>query len=222
MFIAVQLIFGYTEINSVVLEAHRGDKGWYEVTKEALARGPNFIYAKEYIQKEYGELALNRVLADLPEDMAEVWDRAVLLTLGVYPFAAFKAMTFALAKELGTPEDAEIARMYEYIADRSLSFIHKMFFKVATPAFAIGNYPKLWDRFFATGKVEVPLLERGRAKVKFILPEIFLDWLPPACLGYSKKAVEMAGGSNLRMEEIDRSILSDGEWEIVYELRWDE
>ena len=110
--------------------------------------------------------------------------------------------------------------MDEYIADRSLNIVYKMFFKVTSPSFVIGNYPKLWRRFFTVGKVEVPLVEEGHAKVKFILPEIFLDWLPPACLGYSTKAVEMAGGKNLTMKQLSKFSLPNGEWEIVYELRW--
>jgi hypothetical protein len=70
--------------------------------------------------------------------------------------------------------------------------------------------------------VEVPVAEKGHAIVKFILPEIFLDWISPACLGYSKKAVEMAGGRNLVIQQKSKSLLPDYIWEIVYELRWDE
>jgi hypothetical protein len=186
-----------------------------------MARGPNFVYAKEYIRKEYGEHVWDAILANLADKDVIEWVNATLVT-GLYPFSAFKAMTAALAKELKSPEDAEIARMYEYIADRSLNIIHKMFFKVASPVFVINNYPQLWRRFFTTGKVEVSTAQKGHATLKFTLPEIFLDWLPPACLGYSKKAVEMAGGSNLVMQEVSRSGLSNGEWEIVYNLNWDE
>ena len=131
-------------------------------------------------------------------------------------------MTAVLAKELDSPEEAEIARMYEYIADRSLNVIHKMFFKVASPSFVIGNYPQLWRRFFTSGKVEVSTAQKGHATLKFTLPEIFLDWLSPACLGYSTKAVEMAGGSNLTQQEKSRTLSSNGGWEIVYELNWNE
>ena len=131
-------------------------------------------------------------------------------------------MTSWLSDELGALEDIEIAKMYEYIADKSLNALYKMFFKMTNPAFVIKNYPKLWKRFFQSGEVEVPVAEKGYAKLRFILPEIFLDWLPPACLGYSKKAVEMAGGKNLVMKLENKSLLSDNTWEIVYDLRWQE
>lgn len=65
----------------------------------------------------------------------------------------------------------------------------------------------------------MPVSEKGHAKVRFLLPEIFMDWLPPACLGYSTKAVEMAGGKNLVMKLEKKSLLPDKIWEIVYDLR---
>jgi len=64
--------------------------------------------------------------------------------------------------------------------------------------------------------------EKGHAILKFTLPEIFNDWLEPACFGYSKKAVEMSGGRNLTMEMKGSDKASDDLWETVYELHWDE
>lgn len=55
-----------------------------------------------------------------------------------------------------------------------------------------------------------------------MLPEIFLDWLPPASLGFSKKAIDVAGGKNLVMEMKNKSRDDNGMWEITCELRWKE
>jgi len=188
--------------------------------EEIMARGLNFVFAKKFIQKEYGNETFNRAFDSLPQEAKEIWQDAVII--GSYPFPAFKAMTAVLSVELGTLKDREIAKMYEYIADRSLSVLYKMFFKMTNPSFVIKNYPKLWSRFFKSGEVEVPVAEKCYAKVRFILPEIFLDWLPPACLGYSKKAVEMAGGKNLVMKLERKSLLPDKSWEIIYVLKWEE
>ena len=186
---------------------------------EVLAKGVNFVYAKEFILKEYGEGLWERALESLVRSEREFW-RGTQLIHESYPFGAFKSMVSAVSKELGKPEDTEAARLYEYIAERSLSVLYKVFFKFANPSFVIKNYPKLWDRFFNTGKVEVPVAEKGHAVLKFILPEVFLDWLPPACLGYSKKAVEMAGGKKLTLTQKSRSLLPGALWEVVFELKW--
>lgn len=189
--------------------------------EEVMARGPNFIYAKDFIQKQYGEETWQKLLDSLPNDVAEVWNGQIL-THSTYPFLAFKEMVSALSRELGMLKNAETAKLYEYIADCSLNKIYKLFFKFANPSFVISNYPKLWDRFFTAGKVEVPTAEKGHATVKFTLPEIFLDWLSPACMGYSKKAIEMSGGKNLTMRQNNKTRLPDDLWEVEYNLTWDE
>ncbi|MCG2722539.1 MAG: hypothetical protein L6290_11090 [Thermodesulfovibrionales bacterium] len=134
----------------------------------------------------------------------------------------FKELISDLALALNIKQDSELASIYEYIADQSLSKLYKIFFRFANPSFVIKNFPKLWSRFFNTGKVEVPVSESGHAILKFTLPGIFLDWLDPACFGYSKKAVEMAGGKNMTMEKKGADKTSDDLWEIVFELHWNE
>ena len=188
---------------------------------EVMARGPNFVYTKKYVLQEYGPEIWAKLIARLPADAAEIWLGPPLANMS-YPFSAFKLMVADLSKEAGIVKEAETARLYEFIADNSLNILYKAFFQLANPSFVIRNYPKLWTRFFESGNVEVPVAEKGHAIVKFILPEIFLDWISPACLGYSKKAVEMAGGRNLVIQQKNRSLLPDNIWEIAYELRWDE
>ncbi len=152
---------------------------------EVLAKGVNFLYAKRFIESNYGTDRWEKVMAAVPKADRAVWSEGIMATRS-YPFSSFKTVIAALAKELGAARNDELARVYEYIADQSLNKVYKIFFRLANPSFVIKNYPKLWANFFNTGKVEVPAAEKGRAVLKFVLPEIFLDWLPPACLGYSK------------------------------------
>ncbi|UCF41429.1 MAG: hypothetical protein JSW43_03605 [Gemmatimonadota bacterium] len=188
---------------------------------DAVAKGVNFVFAKEYILKEHGEDVWRRALSRLPLEQAAIWTGA-LVPFGGYSFPAFKAMTHAVAEETGQRDDRELARMYEYIADRSLNAVYKIFIKLAHPSFVIGNYPKLWSRFFTTGSVTVPAADKGFAKVHFELPEMFLDWLRPACLGYSNKAVSMSGGRDVLVEERSRKLMPSGDWAVDFEIRWSE
>jgi hypothetical protein len=189
--------------------------------KPVLAKGVNFLFARKYIENKYSSETWGRIMHSLSDDSKTVWT-GVLLSGSEYPFAAFKDMISSLNKELKTAKDPEIAAIYEYIADQSLNKTYKIFFKFANPSFVIKNYPKLWNMFFNTGTVEVQVAESGHAILKFLLPEIFNDWLPPACLGYSKKAVEMAGGKNLVMKKNSAGKTTDDLWETVYELKWTE
>lgn len=185
---------------------------------EILAKGPNFVFAREFIQERYGEQTWNNILARLPDDVATTW-RDVELGHS-RPFASFKAGAFALAEELGSPEIVELAQMYEYIADRSLSTLYKAFFRLTSPSFVIRNYPRLWEMFFNVGEVTVDLPAKNQAVVTFTLPEIFLDWLSPACLGYSQRAVEMAGGKYFAIRQLDKKRSGTDQWKVSFKLSW--
>ena len=189
--------------------------------EKVLARGVNFVYTKQYIVNKYGIETWKLLLQSLSDDACKIWGD-ILVPIQEYPFLFFKELISDLSLALNIKQDSELASIYEYIADQSLSKLYKIFFRFSNPSFVIKNFPKLWSRFFNAGKVEVPVSESGHAILKFTLPEIFLDWLDPACLGYSKKAVEMAGGKNMTMEKKGADKTSDDLWEIVFELYWSE
>ena len=191
------------------------------VMTEVLAKGVSFLYARTYIIAKYGPEVWEKVVLSMPLESREVWLGSLLVTQA-YPFEAFKDMMTSLIGVLKTAKDAELAAIYEFIADQSLSKMYKIFFRLAHPSFVIKNYPSLWKMFFSTGTVEVPVAEKGHAVLRFLLPGIFNDWLPPACLGYSKKAVEMAGGSGLTLDGVSHEKKGEDLWETVYELRWKE
>ena len=186
-----------------------------------MARGPNFVYAKEFVSKEHGPEVWQQVLDRLPADAAPIWAKRTLIT-EAHPFSAFKAMLAALVEVIGAQPEEETAKMYSYIADRSLNTVYKFFFRFADPAFVISRYPVLWRRFFDSGRVEVPLAARGRAELRFELDEIFLDWLRPACLGYSHKAIELSGGADAALRDLETVRGDDGLFHIAYELTWTE
>ncbi|HET7189276.1 MAG TPA: hypothetical protein VFI52_14090 [Gemmatimonadaceae bacterium] len=186
-----------------------------------IARGVNFVLAREYVINTFGEALWARALARVSPELRRVWEQP-LLTVSAYDFAAFKAVAAAVAVEAKADGDRAVAAMYEYIAERSLNTLYKVFFRLANPAFVIGNFPKLWSRFFTAGEVRVPVAEREHAELRFTVPEIFLDWLGPACLGYSTKAVELAGGRDVAVREVERRATARGTWDVAYDVTWRE
>lgn len=184
----------------------------------SIARGANFVFARDFVQQRYGPEMWQRVLGRLSSEHRQLWESPLLL-VGTYDFGAFKAAAAAVGAETGAGDRA-LAAMYEYAADKSLNTLYKVFFRLANPSFVIGNFPKLWPRFFTAGEVRVSQVERDRAELRFTVPEIFLDWLGPACLGYSSKAVQLAGGRGVQVQEIGRQPGRDGAWEVGYQVRW--
>jgi hypothetical protein len=135
---------------------------------------------------KYGLEKWKQLLQSLSEEARKIWNEPVLY-VQEHPFALYKELISALSVESSTKEISELSSIYEYIADHSLNKLYKVFFSFAKPQFVIKNYPKLWQRFFNTGHVEVPVAESGHAILSFKLPELFLDWLEPACFGIQKR-----------------------------------
>ena len=163
-----------------------------ETRDDRVARGPNFVFTRKFILEKYGTTTWDTLLQRLPPQAAEVWKSPLLVT-GVYSFSAFKTMIALLSTLDGLQTDQETAQLYEYIASHSLNTLYKVFFRLTSPAFVIRNYPKLWQRFFTTGTVDVLEARKGYAEVTFTLPEIFLDWLPQPVMGIPKKPLKWPG-----------------------------
>lgn len=169
--------------------------------------------------EKFGHDAWERSLSRLGPADRRVWEQT-LMHIGTYDFLAFKALAIAVAQETSGSGEAALAGMYAFIAERSLNSLYKIFFRLANPAFVISNFPKLWSRFFTAGRVEVPSAGAGRAELRFRLPEMFLDWIGPACLGFSTKAVELAGGRAVAVQETERRSVGGGDWELAYAVTW--
>ncbi len=185
------------------------------------AKGPNFIYTKQFIIQQYGENQWQMLINNLSPAHRAVWLESHNLNK-IYPFPAFKELVALFSEMTQESSQERTAEIYAYIADRSLNSVYKMFFNMTSPAFVLKNYPKLWKKFFNTGTVSVPIIQQYYAMINFDLPDIFEDWLPPACLGYSKKAVELAGGRNLSQKLNSKIKKEDGWYNYFYELSWEE
>jgi hypothetical protein len=185
------------------------------------ARGVNFIYAREFLKTTYGEAGWPKLLAQLSDPARVVWE-SMIMPISSHPFAYFKEMIDVTCGHFHAGRNEHIWQMYEFIADRSLNQLYKVFFRLSKPSFVIGNYPRLWEKFFTAGEVSVPSAGRGSAELNFVLPGIFLDWLPPACRGFSNKAITMAGGKNLAQQEVSQTKVAEDSYAIIFVLSWDE
>jgi len=187
---------------------------------DAFAKGINFVFAKEYILQKYPEPIWDKALNNIPEEYVLVWKNASMN--GCYSFNAFKAMVNAISTLVNIKSKEEYSKLYEYIADKSLNTIYKIFFKLTQPAFVISKYPILWNRFFIIGEIKITFTEKGAANLNFILPEIFNDWIEAACYGYSKKAIDLSGGRNMLQQMISQKKIDEDKWESVFKIMWNE
>jgi len=69
--------------------------------EDAIAKGPNFVFTRQYVLEKHGEEVRQEVLAQLDESILEIWSAKLYLRKN-YPFSAFKQFAhkfFEVAKE---------------------------------------------------------------------------------------------------------------------------
>lgn len=185
---------------------------------EVKAKGVNFVYFKKYVIDNHGDAYWKKLEDSMESSEKDLWEE--VLVSGWYPFSSFKKAFFQYARLQGAQGQSSLPAVYEYIADCSLTTLYKLFFKVAqSPHFVLSNYPKLWSMFFDQGQVEALDNKNNQCTIRFVVPEVFLDWLPPACVGYTRKAVMLSGGRDVVVRE--RSRQKDGDLHVVtYFAEW--
>ena len=70
------------------------------------AKGTNFMYAREYITKTYGEAFFNSLIENMSAETVASWKHAIPISF--YPFSHFKELTHYLAQEKLVSSDEEM------------------------------------------------------------------------------------------------------------------
>jgi len=83
----------------------------------------------------------------IPAHDSEQW-KGVLIASNNYSFQALKVVSTNLPKLGGSNSQNEISRMYEFIADRSLNALYKMFFRYASPSFYTKELSQIMEPLF--------------------------------------------------------------------------
>ncbi|MCC6810159.1 MAG: hypothetical protein IT381_22200 [Deltaproteobacteria bacterium] len=191
------------------------------MSTEPMVRGVNIVYTRKYILERDGSAVWEALVDSLPSDAAKQHWREIATMIREYPFSSFKAMIDAIAKKKGVSDADGSAELYYYMADQTLNLIYKIFFKLGSVSFVLSKYPQLWRRFFSFGALDVMEIVERRALLRFTVPEVAVDWVHSACFGFSKRAITLAGGSNVTQKETSRERLPSGEWQVLVQLGWD-
>lgn len=186
---------------------------------EKIVKGANYVYTKDYIIKTYGLPKWQQILDKLSKPSAMIWSNNLIL-IDSFPFEPYYEIIKTLAEVCGLNSTEELGKVYEYIAHKSLNSVYQMFLSLTQPSFVLSRYPLLWKRFFNTGMVKINHIEKGKAEIEFGLPASFKEWITPACYGFSKAAIEMAGGSQFNQKLRTSEVSDSGEWKFVYDLTW--
>ena len=189
------------------------------VAADRVARGANFQLTASWAVDTHGAAAWQRALASVSAiDRREF--EADPVAIGVYRFGALRRTVQALAAHVDRPEEEVVAPLYAFIADRQLSSVQRLVFRMTTPAFVIGKLPALWRGLFTVGAVRIEKATTDSARIRFTVPGCVVDWLAPFCLGTTTRIVELAGAGGATVWEAERRALGADTWDVTFSVDW--
>jgi hypothetical protein len=125
----------------------------------SLTKGIGFRNVQSFTQMRFGELAYDKVLAQLGED-----DRRVLggiIPMGWYDVALYARLIHAVNHLYGRGDLSLLDQLGQYEAAQDLTTVHRLFMRVANPGLILDKTMTLWRRFHDTGTWEVT--RRGKS-----------------------------------------------------------
>jgi|GEM_PF-1321575 len=136
---------------------------------KASAKGNALAGLKRYVEQQHGEAGVAAWLRAAPaEDGALI--RGLVLANAWYDVAMWNRLTDAYVAALGGGDRASFRPLAHDVAANDLNVIFKVLLKIATPEILMGNAPRLYARYFDSGRVEARQRGPRRFAVDVVAP----------------------------------------------------
>ena len=183
----------------------------------AQSKGTNVLNMRSFILERYGEPGWARILRAVPDA-----DRAVLesmVAVGWYSFDVQAEVLRAIDRELDDDDHTIIAAIGAYEADQDLRRIHRLFLRLANPAYVLEKAEQYWGRFYDSGRWRVerlgPKAARGQLFDFDSVERLFCVYLR----AYIKRMFELVGARDPRVTH--PTCRSDGAPKCVFQGSWE-
>ncbi len=151
-----------------------------------------------FVRDNGGEEAFGRVLARLSDD-----DRkscAHVMPAAWYSFELNKRLDEAIAAEMGMGDNAFIL-MGEKSATHNLGTTHRAFIVESDPHGLLRRTAQIYQAYYDTGRRTYDRLDEKKAVLRTYDSETFSKHDCLTVVGWHKRAIEMCGGTNVRVTE---------------------
>jgi uncharacterized protein (TIGR02265 family) len=152
----------------------------------------------EFVRERSGEPGLQRVLARLSESDRKAC--AHVLTGMWYPFELNERVDEAVAAEVGIGEQVFLL-MGEKSAAHNLGAVHRAFIDEHDPHGLLRRAAQIYQMYYDTGRRTYEKLGEKKAMLTTRESATFSKHDCLTVVGWHRKAIEMCGGSNVRVTE---------------------
>ncbi|MEM9861590.1 MAG: hypothetical protein AAF938_08250 [Myxococcota bacterium] len=110
-------------------------------------------HMRTWVTRTYGDDAWHELLHSMvTPDRREL---EALVPVGWYPLALQHRLLRAIDRHVGRDDGALVDTIGEYEADQDLTVVHRLFLRLANPAFVLEKAGDYWSRFYTAGRWEV-------------------------------------------------------------------
>ena len=182
-------------------------------------RGLSLIAAIKYIQQNFEEEGLNRIIEQLEGDDRETVTKDKIKAMSWYPKKTFSNLMKITEKTYGKGDCNICRRIGRFDAEKTFSGLYRAFIEFGNPHSVIRKAPLAWRTLNDTGDLEISKLSD-----KYVKGKISGVNEPDKCIcynlsGYFERVLEMSGAKNVEMKEI--KCRCEGDEYCEYEIKWE-
>ncbi len=170
----------------------------------------------EFVRERGGEPAVQRVLARLSEDDRKA--AAHVLPGMWYPFELNERLDEAVAAEIGIGERVFLL-MGEKSAAHNLGAVHRAFIDQKDPHGLLRRASQIYQTYYDSGRRTYESLGERNARLTTLESVNVSKHDCLTVVGWHRKAIEMCGGSNVRVTE--SKCRAEGAEACEYICEWD-
>ena len=150
----------------------------------------------EQIKSRAGEADFQKILGLLDDETRKVLEDEIFSSTW-YSLDLFTRFLEIEIKVLANGNEDMVTRGSEAVIERQLRGIYKAFVKLGSPEFVIKRIAAVHATYFQGVPIEVKLLGKGRALVKYMGFEKQHRIMGFAIVGFFKKALEISGAKDV-------------------------
>jgi uncharacterized protein (TIGR02265 family) len=187
----------------------------------ADVKGIVVLNARDYVASVVGAQAWDAILDRLPAPDRDVI--AAMVPVGWYDVRLYdrvcRAVAESLAPELSLSPDSVMVAVGRYAAEHDLKTIHRLFLRVANPAYVLERAADFWRRYQNSGvwSIERESPTRVRATLRGWGSEDELTCVRLAA--YTERLFELVGARHASMERL--ACRARGDDACVFAGSWD-
>ncbi len=117
---------------------------------------------RQFVLKRLGQDAWDRLVAKLSKEEQETW--AALVPVGWYPLELQLKTLGLMDQVLGRGDGTLIETLGRYEAEQDLTVVHRLFLRMANPAYLLEKSGEYWDRFYDVGAWETTRVSSKEAR----------------------------------------------------------